>query len=152
VSTAVTRELNWADAPGGTTGVLATPDTATETIDRGRLVTTRGVTSISPTAVGRVVEHATAEVTGVEAVERSGLGRAGGRLDSKVSAEVDDTEVDLEVHIRVDYPLPLKQTVASVDRHLRERVGTLTGLHVRDLRIEVDDLVVRSRTGGPRVV
>ncbi|MGI8668007.1 MAG: Asp23/Gls24 family envelope stress response protein [Jatrophihabitans sp.] len=71
------------------------------------------------------------------------LGTRDTSLDSlpKTSADVDGSQVVLELQISVRWPASVPDTAAQVRRHVAARVTELTGLQVTEVQIQVTDLV-----------
>ena len=81
------------------------------------------------------------------AVPGSGhLGIRGSGLSTlpKVSADVDGQLGFLDVELSVRWPAPIGEVTEAVRQHLAQRIGELVGLHVREVNIEVVDLIGRS--------
>jgi Asp23 family, cell envelope-related function len=59
----------------------------------------------------------------------------------KASADVDGAVARVEVTISVRWPMSIRQVTDQVRDHLRERLHTLTGLTVAEVRVTVTNLV-----------
>ena len=120
----------------------------TMTTDTGlTLVTEHGVTTISDDVVAKLAGQATREIEGI-----ASMGKAFRRLLSRVTpgqealtqgvqVEVGKKEcaIDIVVMVRYDYPIPtLAQEVRET---VSARVENGTGLIVKEVNIEVDDIV-----------
>jgi uncharacterized alkaline shock family protein YloU len=62
----------------------------------------------------------------------------------KVSADVDGQLGFLDVELSVRWPAPVAQVTEAVRQHLSERVGELVGLDIREVNIEVVELITES--------
>lgn len=117
------------------------------------LVTSRGETTIAPSAVASVAQRAAQEVDGVEVVSSGGLR---GWIDTVrpdratgTRADVASRQTAVELTISVCWPRSVHQVTDAVRAHVRERVRTLTGYEVADVDIVVAELPAPSRP--PRV-
>jgi uncharacterized alkaline shock family protein YloU len=74
------------------------------------------------------------------------LGIRGSSLDSlpKVSADVDGQLGFLDVELSVRWPAPIAQVTEAVRQHLSKRVGDLVGLDIREVNIEVVELITEA--------
>jgi uncharacterized alkaline shock family protein YloU len=74
------------------------------------------------------------------------LGIRGSSLDSlpKVSADVDGQLAFLDVELSVRWPAPIAAVTEAVRQHLSERVGHLVGLDIREVNIEVVELITEA--------
>ena len=73
-----------------------------------------------------------------------GWRRAGMDRLPKVSADVDGSLVFLDVELSVRWPAPIAQVTEAVRQHLFRQVGAFAGLDVREVNIEVVELVTES--------
>ncbi|KPI07514.1 hypothetical protein OK074_0224 [Actinobacteria bacterium OK074] len=99
----------------------------------------RGTTTVSVRAVRKVAERAAAEAL---------PGRDGARPASAV-ASVRGGRAEVSLGVTLPYPAPLADTVRSVQRHVVERTGRLTGLDVPFARVDVTSLVPASSAHPP---
>jgi uncharacterized alkaline shock family protein YloU len=74
------------------------------------------------------------------------LGIRGSGLDSlpKVTADVDGQLGFLDVELSVRWPAPIGQVTEAVRQHLSRRVSELVGLEVREVNINVGDLITQT--------
>lgn len=72
---------------------------------------------------------------------RLGLRGSGLSTLPKVSAEVDGQLGFLDVELSVRWPAPVGRVTEDVRQHLYRRIGQLVGLQVREVNIEVVDLI-----------
>lgn len=111
--------------------------------------TGRGVTRASAWVVAAIAEAAADDVDGVHRVGTS-FGRLLDALREAMPAgkgertatggtayEVGDNEVAVEIDVVVDYGTPIPDIAALIRRDVRAEVESLTGLHVREVDIEV---------------
>jgi uncharacterized alkaline shock family protein YloU len=98
-----------------------------------------GATDIAPRVVERIAGKLASEIPGVFSAPATGVGRLIGRSSSipKVTADVEDDRVALDVDIAARYPLPLGTTGAEIRTTLERRVPELTGLLVTEVRVNV---------------
>ena len=75
-----------------------------------------------------------------------GWRRAGVDRLPKVSAEVDGSIVFLEIELSVRWPAPIAKVTEAVRQHLFHQVSELAGLEVREVNIEVVELVTETAT------
>lgn len=113
------------------------------------LVTSRGETTIAPSAVATVARRAAQEVDGVEVVSSGGLR---GWIDTLrpdratgTRADVASRHTAVELTVSVGWPQSVRQVTDEVRRRVRERVRALTGYEVADVDIVVADLPPPSR-------
>jgi uncharacterized alkaline shock family protein YloU len=110
------------------------------------LETERGITTIADDVVAKLAGHACREIEGVASMGtafRRLLGRArpGESLAQGVNVEVGKKEaaIDLVINVRYGYPIPA--LAQSVRENVIARIEADTGLIVKEVNIEVDDLV-----------
>ena len=113
------------------------------------LVTSRGETTIAPSAVATIAQRAAQEVDGVEVVSGGGLR---GWIDTLrpdratgTRADVASRQTSVELTIAVGWPRSVRQVTDAVRGHVRERVRQLTGYDVADVDIVVAELRPPSR-------
>ena len=82
------------------------------------------------------------------AVPGAAFGWRRGGMDRlpKVSADVDGSLVFLDVELSVRWPAPIAQVTEAVRQHLFRQVGKYAGLDVREVNIEVVELVTEPAT------
>ena len=126
--------------------------------------TDRGTTSISASVVAKIAGTATREIPGVYAMGK-GLSRAFGSLRSRVpggspatsqgvSVEVGQTQAAVDLDIVAWYGQSVADTAMAIRENVIDRIESLTGLHVVEVNVNVDDLQVDtgdSADGGSRV-
>lgn len=96
------------------------------------LVTDRGSTSISKSAVSQIIDAVAAKADGVR-VSGSGRGRGS-------SIEVGREEVAMDLKVSADYNRSILQVTEALRHDVTERVETLLGLRVAECNVTVDDI------------
>lgn len=96
------------------------------------LVTDRGSTSVSKSAVSQVVNTVAGKAEGVR-LGSSGLGRSG------VSIDVGQEEVAMDLKVSADYNRSVLQVTESLRHDITDRIETMLGLRVKECNITVDD-------------
>ncbi len=112
-----------------------------------------GTISIDDRVVAKLAAQAALEISDAGAAAPRVLGRAvpgtalfGVRQTSlsalpKAHAEVDGSTGRVELTLSVRWPASVPAVTAAVRAHVIERIAELTGLDIREVRIEVSDLV-----------
>src|ERR1700712_4026817 len=106
-----------------------------------------GRISVEPRAVEKIAALAAAEIPDAGGTGRARGATSRGRRRSsaerlpKVNAEGDGDHPFLRVELWGRWPLSVPQVTEAVHRHVIERVTALVGLEVREVRIEVTDLL-----------
>jgi uncharacterized alkaline shock family protein YloU len=128
-------------APGD--GALARPR-ATE------LVTPEGRTSIADVVVGKIAGIAAKEVPGVHELVGQGMGAAVTGLAQRVTrvdgrsagvhVEVGEREAAVDFRLTVDYGVSIPELAEAVRGNVMDRLGSMTGLSVKEVNIDVVDL------------
>ena len=128
--------------------------TATETrpktdtaVDSGlTLVTDKGITTVADAVVAKLAGHACREVEGVAGMGAS-FRRLLGRvkpgqesLSQGVAVEVGKKEAAIDIVILVQYGYPIPTLAQEVRENVIARVETHTGLIVKEVNIEIDDM------------
>jgi uncharacterized alkaline shock family protein YloU len=96
------------------------------------LVTDRGSTSISKSAVSQIIDTVAARAEGVR-VSSSGVGRGS-------SIEVGSVEVALDLKVSADYNRSILGVTEALRHDVTERIESLLGLRVAECNITVDDI------------
>ncbi len=110
------------------------------------LLTERGITTISDEVVAKLAGHAAREIEGVAgmgATFRRLLGRVKPGQESLtqgVNVEVGKREAAIDMVILVRYGYPIPSLAQEVRENIITRIETDTGLIVKEVNIEVDDL------------
>lgn len=128
--------------------------TATETrkadteVDTGlTLETDRGITTVADVVVAKLAGHACREVEGVAAMGK-GFRRLLSRvtpgqepLAQGVNVEVGKRETAIDIVIMVRYGYAIPTLAQEVRENVTARIESGTGLIVKEVNIEVDDIV-----------
>ena len=121
-----------------------------------------GLISIADQVVTKIAATAAAENPDAGAAVARMLGRAvpgaghmgvrGTDLDAlpKTTVEIDGSKAFVHLEISVRWPASVPEVTGQVRRHVRDRVGELTGLQVEEVDIVVSDLAT-DVTPPPRV-
>lgn len=129
--------------------------TATDTRESSRqatetgltLETPQGITTISDGVVAKLAGQAVREVVGVASMGKSFrrlLGRVSPgqeALTQGVNVEVGKKECAVDVVIMVHYGYPIPTLAQEVRENVIARVENGTGLTVKEVNIEVDDMI-----------
>ncbi|MEU5879917.1 Asp23/Gls24 family envelope stress response protein [Spirillospora sp. NPDC047279] len=116
-----------------------------------RLAADRGTTEISERVLEAIASRAAAETPGVGGVDGAVLGvRVGGR-PPHASASADGDVVRPRVRVSVAYPASVREVTRQARLHIQERLGTLTGLRVGPVDIDVAALTSEKPARGRRV-
>ncbi|MBA3267964.1 MAG: Asp23/Gls24 family envelope stress response protein [Acidimicrobiia bacterium] len=112
----------------------------------------RGVTTIADDVVAKLAGHACREVDGVAnlgATFRRLLGRMtpGDTLAQGVNVEVGTKEAAIDIVIVVNYGYAIPTLAQEVRDVVISRVESSTGLVVKEVNIEVDDLAFAEEQG-----
>jgi uncharacterized alkaline shock family protein YloU len=124
------------------------PAAATDTMaDSGlTLQTDKGITTVSDAVVAKLAGHACREVDGVAgmgAAFRRLLGRVKPgqeALSQGVNVEVGKKEAAIDIVILVQYGYPIPTLAQAVRENVITTVETHTGLIVKEVNIEIDDM------------
>lgn len=123
------------------------PVTSEKAVDTGlTLQTDRGITTVADVVVAKLAGHACREVEGV-----AGMGTAFRRLLGRVkpgqeslsqgvNVEVGRKEAAIDIVILVRYGYPVPSLAQEVRDNVIATVETQTGLIVKEVNIEIDDL------------
>lgn len=121
------------------------------------LQTERGVTTIADDVVAKLAGHACREVEGVASMGttfRRLLGRARigeEALSRGVHVEVGKKEAAIDVVIVVRYGYPIPTLAQAVRENVIAQIELSTGLIVKEVNIEVDDVEFEEEAAAPRV-
>jgi uncharacterized alkaline shock family protein YloU len=121
------------------------------------LVTDTGTTRIADTVVAKIAGLATRDIPGVHSMG-SGVARRMGQLRSMVSSEsaaqgvsvqVGEKEAAVDLDIVTWYGQSIVDITDAVRRHVSGQIESMTGLHVVEVNIQVDDIHVESDEPAP---
>jgi uncharacterized alkaline shock family protein YloU len=123
------------------------------------LQTDRGITTVADAVVAKMAGIAAREVEGVHELGKSfrrlvGRVRPGESLTQGVNVEVGKKEAAIDLAIVMDYGYSIPAVAQNLRENVISKVETGTGLAVKEVNIEVDDLFIPSEEGpvaGARV-
>ncbi len=122
-----------------------------------------GKTTIDDIVVAKIVDIAAREVEGVHDLSSSsGATRAaisglasrvtgGDQRGQRVNVMVGEIETAVDLAMTVDYGVSIPQVADAVRRNIINRVGSMTGLIVKEVNIEVTDLFFPQEQQAPEV-
>lgn len=105
-------------------------------------MSTQEALDISPDVLYGIAQLALDQVEGLSAVAppvRVGEFLTGRRAKG-IRIERDGDRVDIELNVTVKYGLRIPEVAARVQDAVREAVGSMTGLTVRSVRVNVDGI------------
>ena len=133
-------------------GTAATQSGEQSKVGRNEL----GTIAISSRAVAKIAALAAVEIPDAGGAAPRVLGRSlpgaghlgirGTGLDSlpKVNADVDGGLGFLDVELAVHWPAPVAHVADAVRQHLHDRVGEFVGLEIREVNIDIVELLANS--------
>jgi uncharacterized alkaline shock family protein YloU len=114
------------------------------------LVTPEGKTTIADVVVSKIAGIAAREVPGVHdligqgmASAVTGLAQRVTRTDARstgVNVEVGEREAAVDLRLTVEYGVSIPDLAVAVRGNVMDRLQTMTGLHVKEVNIDVVDL------------
>ena len=114
----------------------------------------RGSLRIADRVVEKVAARAVTEVDLATGAPRTLLGRRLSEPDpdapARADARVDGNLVSVSVTLSVRWPAPVRQVAEQVRSHVTSRIGSLTGLEVAEVDVDVPSLLT-GRRPEPRV-
>ena len=137
--------------------------TAVPKSSSGDLVSDQGRTSIADSVVQKIAGIAAREISGVYDLG-SGTARAFGAVKERipgqsqpsvtqgVKVEVGETQAAVDLNIIVEYGVAIVDLANSVRRNVVSAVERMTGLHVTEVNVTVDDIdlpAVEDEGGAP---
>jgi uncharacterized alkaline shock family protein YloU len=128
-----------------TTSTNASPAT------RNQLATDDGQISVAEGVVQKIAGKACREIAGVHSMGTSGArafgsireripGSSGPNFSQGVGVEVGETEAAIDLDIVVEYGVAIADLGRSIQRNVKQAVERMTGLHVVEVNIAVDDV------------
>lgn len=124
---------------------------------RSDLVTPHGKTSIADSVVEKIAGLAARQVRGVHSLG-GGASRALGALRERlpgtsgagqgVSVEVGERQAAVDLDVVVEYGVPIDDLAGRIRRKVIGAVEPMTGLHVTEVNINVDDIHLPDEDGG----
>jgi uncharacterized alkaline shock family protein YloU len=121
------------------------------------LATDTGTTRIADSVVAKIAGLATRDIPGVHSMGTS-VARRMGQLRSMVSSEsaaqgvavqVGEKEAAVDLDIVTWYGQSIVDIADAVRRHVSGQIESMTGLHVVEVNIQVDDIHVESDEPAP---
>ena len=114
--------------------------------DDGQITVAEGV-------VQKIAGKACREVSGVHAMGTGGTrafgalreripGSSGSNVAQGVGVEVGETEAAIDLDIVVDYGVSIAELGRGIQRSVKQAVERMTGLHVVEVNVAVDDVFV----------
>lgn len=110
----------------------------------------QGATRVADNVVARIAGMAAREVPGVYDLAEASFRHAiagqmqkmtgADRKDKGVTVEVGQKETIIHLNLVVVYEASIPDVAAEVRRNVAERVGGMTGLHVKEINILVSDM------------
>jgi len=137
-----------------TTSTSASPAT------RDRLATDDGQISVAEGVVQKIAGKACREIAGVHAMGTGGArafgtireripGSSGPNVAQGVGVEVGETEAAIDLDIVVEYGVAIAELGRSIQRNVRQAVERMTGLHVVEVNVAVDDVYLPTDDDQP---
>ena len=131
-----------------------TPSTASTNAGpatRDRLATGDGQITVAESVVQKIAGKACREIAGVHSMGSSGTrafgaireripGSTGPNVAQGVGVEVGETEAAIDLDIVVEYGVSIAELGRSIQRNVKQTVERMTGLHVVEVNIAVDDV------------
>jgi uncharacterized alkaline shock family protein YloU len=143
-----------------TTETTATTSTSASPATRDRLATDDGQISVAEGVVQKIAGKACREIAGVHAMGTSGSrtfgtireripGSSGPNVAQGVGVEVGETEAAIDLDIVVEYGVAIAELGRSIQRNVRQAVERMTGLHVVEVNVAVDDVYLPTDDDQP---
>ncbi len=148
-----------AEAPDKQAGTDAAAEKTVSGKEGFILQTDRGITTVADAVVAKMAGIAAREVEGVHELGKSfrrlvGRVRSGDSLSQGVNVEVGKKEAAIDLVIVMEYGYSIPLVAQALRENVIGKVETGTGLIVKEVNIEVDDLFIQSEEGpavGARV-
>jgi uncharacterized alkaline shock family protein YloU len=129
----------------------ATTSTNASPATRSRLAADDGQITVAEGVVQKIAGKACREIAGVHAMGTSGSrafgsireripGSTGPNVAQGVGVEVGATEAAIDLDIVVEYGVSIAELGRSIQRNVKQTVERMTGLHVVEVNIAVDDV------------
>ena len=138
------------ESSGAPTGTPARSADATRPKLATQLITEQGKTTIADVVVAKIAGIAAREISGVHELLAQGAGGAIAGLAQRVTGsdprglgvrvEVGEQEAAVDLKAIVEYGVSIHQVAESVRQNIINRVQAMTGLTVREVNIDIDDL------------
>jgi uncharacterized alkaline shock family protein YloU len=129
----------------------ATTSTNASPATRNRLATDDGQIAVAEGVVQKIAGKACREIAGVHSMGTSGArafgsireripGSSGPSFAQGVGVEVGETEAAIDLDIVVEWGVAIAELGRSIQRNVKQAVEKMTGLHVVEINIAVDDV------------
>jgi len=137
------------------TQTSAAPPPAGGPAVRDRLVTDEGQITVAESVVQKIAGKACREIAGVHAMGTGGTrafgsirdripGSTGPNFAQGVGVEVGEKEAAIDLDIVVEYGVSIAELGRGIQRNVKQAVERMTGLHVVEVNIAVDDVYLPS--------
>ena len=147
-------------AASRTSETQATTSTSASPATRDRLANDDGQISVAEGVVQKIAGKACREIAGVHAMGTSGSrafgtireripGSSGPNVAQGVGVEVGETEAAIDLDIVVEYGVAIAELGRSIQRNVRQAVERMTGLHVVEVNVAVDDVYLPTDDDQP---
>jgi uncharacterized alkaline shock family protein YloU len=131
--------------------IPATATTKASPATRDRLASDDGQITVAEGVVQKIAGKACREIAGVHAMGASGArafgalreripGSSGSNVSQGVGVEVGETEAAIDLDIVVEYGVAIAELGRSIQRNVKQSVERMTGLHVVEVNVAVDDV------------
>lgn len=135
---------------------MTMPDNASGLSEGLTLTTKQGLTTVSDDVVAKLAGHATREVDGVAKMGNTfrrliGRARLNESLAQGVNVEVGKKEAAIDLVIVVRYGHSIPELANEVRNNVISRIETATGLLVKEVNIEIDDVEFAEEITSARV-
>ena len=142
-------------APSANTQTSAAPSTGASPAARDRLITEEGQITVAESVVQKIAGKACREIAGVHAMGTGGTrafgsireripGSTGPNFAQGVGVEVGEKEAAIDLDIVVEYGVSIAELGRGIQRNVKQAVERMTGLHVVEVNIAVDDVYLPS--------
>ncbi|WP_026531474.1 Asp23/Gls24 family envelope stress response protein [Arthrobacter sp. H41] len=113
----------------------------------------RGTLTVAQKAIEKIASSAASEVPGISGSTGGFLG-VGTRSDEtarpKVDVQLSGLIATIRISAGVQYPTPLRTATERLREHVRQEVSARCGVEVRQVDIDIDELVTSSHSTGRR--
>lgn len=143
-----------AEAPDRQAGTEAAADKPLASKEGFILQTERGITTVADAVVAKMAGIAAREVEGVHELGTSfrrlvGRVRSADAITQGVNVEVGKKEAAIDLVIVMDYGYSIPIVAQALRENVISKVESGTGLIVKEVNIEVDDLFIPSEESAP---
>ena len=111
----------------------------------------RGTLEIDQSVLRKIVEHAADQAPGTRHRARTvaGMGVGESRPSAKINTYADG--IDVRLNVSLNYPAPIRSTVADVRERISRELDRIAGQQVRSLSVDVVSLQGDRVPEAPRV-